>query len=349
MKMKRVTLGFSVLTLAAFVFGCKKEKDEPPVADTETESAVYASFANYVASDIEMACSFMGENAYNSTFYSEYSAATGTVAVVRDTNAILIDGKDHDQLTMTWNDTKCKDGRVRKGTIFMYVPQIVNQRYARNYKFQARVRFDDFKVDGWKINLYDSAVPCYLYNTLSTPTINTKTEKLTWKFAGKLKFTHPTDPKKDIVWEGELNKTLVNTDDPLVFAANQLSSVTWSLGIISYHGYANGTVPQIDANGVVTPGVNYKMTFDNVNPLVRDFKCSPDKVSGVTISPTGSLITIGDEHHPFKTGVASFTVGDLYPRQIYYGNEGEPQLELQCDNTGEVLIKGTSYKVTFFK
>jgi hypothetical protein len=48
-------------------------------------------------------------------------------------------------------------------------------------------------------------------------------------------------------------------------------------------------------------------------------------------------------------GIASFTVAELYPRQIYYGNEGEPGLPLQCDNTGEVLIKGISYRVNFMK
>jgi len=353
--MKRVTLGFSVLALStAFVLSCKPEKNEPPVADTETQSAVFASFANYVASDIEMACSFMGENAYNTTFYSEYpgssSGNTGTVSIIRDTTNIVIDGKPHDQLVMAWNSTRCIDGNFRDGSIFMYVPQIPNQRYSRDFKFQGRINLSNYKVNGWLIELYDPGAPVYLYNTLASSNYSTTTTKLTWRFAGKLKFTHPTDPQKNMIWDGQLFKTLENTSNPAVFAPSKQAAITWSNAVISYSAKVTGTVPKVDDEGkVIEPNVGFDLTVDGVRPLVRDFKCSPDKVSGVTFAPTGTVVQLGDEHHPFKTGVASFTVGTAYPRQIYYGNEGEPQLDIQCDNTGEVLIKGTSYKVNFMK
>ncbi|WP_317897414.1 hypothetical protein [Aurantibacillus circumpalustris] len=354
--MKKVSLGFSIVALSAvFLLSCKKEVDVAPVPDTEVESSIYASFANYVASDIEMACSFMGENAYNTTFYSAYSASSGTVGIVRDTNGInLTVGTSsvpvkHDQLTYTWNETRCKDGRIRKGTIFMYVPIVPNQRYCRQRLFQGRISFDDFKVDGWRVTLFDSLAPAYLYNTLASNDYDPTKTKLTWRFAGKLKFTHPTNANLNMVWEGELFKTLENTSDPKVFEPKKQTAITWSLGVVSYYGNVSGKVPQIDADGNITPNVDYKMEIKDGAKLVRDFLCSPDKVTGVTVSPTGSVTPIGDEHHPFKTGVASFTVGNNYPRQIYYGNEGDPKLDLQCDNTGEVLIKGNSYKVTFFK
>ncbi len=356
MKMKRVTLGFSILALSgAFVLSCKPEKNVAPVADIETQSAVYASFANYVASDIEMACSFMGENTYGTTFYSQYPGTTGTVTVVRDTTNSIIDGIPHDQLVMGWNSTRCIDGNFRDGSIFMYVPQKdkngqnVNNRYCRDAGFQGRIIFSNYKVNGWLIELFDPNAPVYLYNTIPTGTYNTNNTKLTWRFAGKLKFTHPTDPNKNMIWDGALWKTLENSNDPKVFPVSHQAAITWSNALISYSAKVTGQVPQIDSDGKVTPGVGYDLTVDNVRPLIRDFKCSPDKVSGVAFAPTGTVVQLGDEHHPFKMGVASFTVGNSYPRQIYYGNEGEPALDVQCDNTGEVLIKGTSYRVDFMK
>jgi hypothetical protein len=102
--------------------------------------------------------------------------------------------------------------------------------------------------------------------------------------------------------------------------------------------------------------IPFKMTIDANTPLVRDFLCSSDPVSNVTSSGAAGSTTISiakEEHHPFIKGIASFTTGtpaqNLYPRQIYFGNEGNPDTAPQCDNTGEVLIKGISYKVNFRK
>jgi hypothetical protein len=74
-----------------------------------------------------------------------------------------------------------------------------------------------------------------------------------------------------------------------------------------------------------------------------------------TPAPTGSVAILKQEFHPFISGIASFTVADktgtaAYPRQIFYGNEGSPVDAVtgdQCDNTGEVYIKGISYRVDF--
>jgi hypothetical protein len=38
-----------------------------------------------------------------------------------------------------------------------------------------------------------------------------------------------------------------------------------------------------------------------------------------------------------------------YPRQIYFGNEGNATLSAQCDNSAEVLIKGISYRIDLMK
>lgn len=362
--MKRVTLGFSVIALAsALVISCNPKKNVEPVADTETQSAVYASWMNSVVSDIDMICSFLGENKFGNhfelTFYGAYPGNSGTVTAVRDTNNIMvpINGTNTpcDQLAVSWNSTRCLDGNVRDGSIFMYVPQVANRRYSRQPGWLGQINFYNFKVNGWKIQNFDTAhVPSYMYNTVpipagSTQTFNPMASKLTWHFGGKLLFKHPTDPSKNMIWHGDLYKTLVNTSDPLVYPPKGDAAITWSLALVNYYGQMDGTVAQVDAAGTVTPNVNYNMVIDQSVPLVRDMKCSPDQVSGVAFTNSLTVDQRGDTYHPFKAGIATFTVGNAYPRQIFYGNEGEPELPAQCDNVGEVLIKGISYRVNFDK
>ncbi len=355
MKMKRVTLGFSVLAFSSvFLLSCNKTANVAPEPDTEVQSAVYASYANYIASDVEMICSFMGENLLLSHFYAEYPGSstgnTGTVTAVRDTNGV------QDQLVMSFNKTRCLDGRVRDGSIFMQFntdlkPGDQKVNYTRNYQFKGSISFSNYKVDGWLIELFDPGARVYLYNTVPTSTFNPATTNLTWRFAGKIKMTHPTDPSKNMVWDGDLTKILTNTSDKNVYPPSGKAAITWSLAVINYYGKVSGSVPQIDADGKVTASaVPFNMTIDPQTPLVRDFQCYPDKIAGVAFTNTvGVLVQRAEEHHPFKKGVASFTVGSFYPRQIYYGNEGDPTLDLQCDNNGEVLIKGISYRVNFIK
>lgn len=352
MKMKRVTLGFSILALStAFVLSCKPDKDVAPTADTEVQSSVYASWANFVITDIEMACSFMAENNYAKTYYSAYPASGTTVTVQRDT---VLNGGNEDKMSMSWNNTKCIDGNVRSGSIYVYVPQGTNTgeniRYSRNYKWKGRIDLQAYKINGWIVKLYDSLVPAYLFNTI--PSINyAPAGNLTWRFAGKLKFIHPTDPKKNMVWDGELFKTLENTSDVKVFPSKN-TAINWMGAVLSYYGHFEGTGPRVDANdNVIAADAPYKMKINPETHLIRDTKCSPDKVTGVAFTATvTSLEQYGSEFHPFKSGVASFTVGTDYPRQIYYGNENEPTLTTpQCDNAGEVMIKGISYRVDFMK
>ena len=83
--------------------------------------------------------------------------------------------------------------------------------------------------------------------------------------------------------------------------------------------------------------------------LIRDFSCAPDRVRGVKLDPQNNLEKLDLTHHPFVKGVAVFTIGDKYPRQIYFGNESNSGLAWQCDNVGEVMIKGIAYRVNFRK
>lgn len=343
--MKRITLGFSILAFStAFVFSCKTEKDVEPTPDTEVQSAVYASYATYLVSDIDMICSFLGEDKKDKTFYSMYPGTTQTVITVRDTSGTV------DQLVMAWNATRCMDGNLRDGSVFMYVDQIQNKRYSRDFGWIGKIRFENYKVNGWKIQTFDSGAFVYMSNTLPSANYDQTATKLTWKFEGKLKISHPTDPKKNMVWDGVLNKTLENSTDVQVFPKGKQTAINWFKAVVSYSGRVKGSGPQIDADGNVTPNVDYAVQINPETPLVRDFQCSPDKISGIAFTNTLNVLEYrGDEHHPFVRGIASFTPGTNYPRQIYFGNEGEPQLAPQCDNTGEVMIKGISYSINFFK
>lgn len=355
MKMKRVTLGFSILAVSTlFLLSCDKKANVAPEPDTEVKSAINAAYATYIATDVDMICGFMGENLLNNHFYIEYPGSsgggTGTMTAVRDTNGT------QDQLVMGFNKTKCLDGRVRDGSIFMQFntalkPGDLKVNYTRSYQFKGVITFSEYKVDGWLIKLLKDSEPVYLYNTISSATINPLVTNLTWRFVGNIKMIHPTDTTKNIIWKGDLTKVLTNTNDKLVYPPSGKAAITWSLAVVNYYGKITGSVPKMDENDkVLASAVPFSMTIDPATPLVRDFQCYPDKIAGVAFTNTaGVLVQRTEEYHPFKKGVASFTVGTDYPRQIYFGNEGNPLLELQCDNTGEVLIKGISYRVNFIK
>jgi hypothetical protein len=360
MKMKRVTLGFSILVFsAAFVLSCKKTPNTVPEQDKEVQSAVYASYATYVASDIEMACSFMAENLLKANFYTQvpgtentFGPGTGTYNCVRDSAANFI--------TMAFNQTQCLDGRLRHGSIFMYYDQdannITNARYARDYRFEGRISFGNYKVDGWLIELTDINNHLLLKNLLTTDKYDPKTTNLTWQFKGKFKMTHPSDSKKNMIWEGDLIKT-ASTTNSVVFSVTKQSAINWSKATVSYSGKIMGTTPTIDekdtedpSDDVVTGGVSYNLTFTDANPLVRDFQCYPEKIASVATTTNPAVLSMRlIEHHPFVKGIGTFKTGDKYPRQIYYGNEDDKTLEAQCDNNGIVHIKGISYRVDFFK
>jgi len=359
MKMKQVTLKFSVLAASVVLLtACpKKTPNVPPTADTEVESAIDATWANHVVTDMDMICSYLGENVYlqGTPFYfpvpgtENPATASGTITAIRDSSS-----KD---LIMSFNQTKCLDGRVRDGSIFIsYKKDPIsnpsaneNSRYYRDFGFVGRVRLSDYKVDGWLIKLFNPNAPAYIYNKISTDKYDPKTTDITWLIAGKFLLVHPTDTTKNIVWNGQLMKKLSNTEDPKVFAPSKAAAITWTNAVLHYYGSVEGNTSRT---------VPYKMEINEATPLVRDWQCSPDKVMGVVSTPTtgGNFVLTQrvEEYHPFIRGIASFTTGynsndEKYPRQIFYGNEGSQDLQWQCDNVGEVQIKGISYAVNWRK
>jgi hypothetical protein len=348
---KIATFSASAVLASGLFFGCKKPTPNvAPEPDTEVETAIDAAWATYVITDIDMICGFLGENELYKHFYVDIpgtaSASSGTVDPTRD--------PDSKTLNIAFFKTKCMDGRLREGTIFLdykYDPlhnpgANPNSEYYHEYGFAGKISLEDYKVDGWKIDEFDPKFPGYIYNRRG----NNNDPAYYWEISGKYLLSHPTDPKKNIVWEGKIMKKITNptqefkVDNKIVKVVDKTKApvITWSLATVSYSGTISGST-----HG----GIPFKMEVSDKTPLVRDFTCYPDKVAGVSLTtpPSATLLLRPEEHHPFVSGVASFTTSDKYPRQIYFGNEGSPDLASACDNNGEILIKGISYRVNFRK
>jgi hypothetical protein len=360
--MKRVTLGFSVLVLSALVIiSCKKPKDNVvPETDTEVQSSVDAVWATFVVSDVETICSLLGERQYPSNFYAQAPAvAGGSVTPLNDTIAKV--------LSMSYSNTACMDGRRRDGTIVMkygnfteeekkaFIPNQVGLNkndalYTRSYGFGGFISFSEYKVDGWRISLMADAALGIIRNEVKNPGYNPKETKLTWTIKGQFKIAHPSNPALDMTWDGTLTKTCENSTSATTFSATtdhkKDGPIIWKKAVVSYSGIVSGL------NG----GVPYTMTVSSASPIIRDYTCFPDSVGNVIIV-NNSLTIVPQEFHPFKSGIATFkTINskgvEVYPRQIYFGAEGnsvDGLSDAQCDNSGEVYIKGVSYKVNFRK
>ncbi len=352
MKITRITLGFAILAAVGLIVGCgKKEPNVAPEPDTEVQSALDAAWATYVVSDIDMMCSFVGVNQPLSHFYTpipgtENSLApgTGTLRVVRDVS--------QKRLSMVFNQTQCLDGRLRSGEVrLVYDPALKihpksnpNAEYYHEYGFGGRLTTTNYQVDGWEISMPE---PGYIYCDLDRNDWIPEETKVSWTIVGKFIFKHGVDSAKgilaptEIFWDGKLTKVLLNTDDEDVFRKGGTApAVTWSLANCGYYGEVSGRTNSV---------VPFSMSITEPNMLVRDFTCSPDRIGGVTLNNSNDMVQRDEEHHPFVQGVARFTTGDKYPRQIYFGNEGNPKLQAQCDNVGEVMIKGIAYRVNFRK
>mgnify|MGYP000965601897 CR=1 FL=1 len=356
MKMKRVILGFSTLAFSAmFVLSCKPTANVEPQEDTEVQSALDAAWATQVVTDIEQMCAFMGENLGDRSFYNptpdsyDATTATGSITLTRDLS--------EKNLNIAFNKTKCNDGNFREGTIFMrYGPDPKynqnanpNSVYYRDFGFVGRVTLSEYKVNGWKIETesYDGirGGPALIYNMVEKDDYDPAVTKLKWRLVGKFIFNHPSgDASKNIIWDGDIMKTLTNSTDKTVFNATKTKkdvAITWSLGVVSYEG---------SVKGVTEGNVAYTATLSATKPLTRDFTCFSDKVGSIALN-SGSITVRPLEYHPFTQGICSFKTGTKYVRQVYFGVEGSDDASAvaPCDNAGEVLIKGISFKVDFRK
>ncbi len=353
--MKKLNIGiFAALIAGMVVVACKKEPNVPPSNDTEVQTAIDATYATFLVSDVEMICSWIGEDASDGVqkFYIADSLRNtgGGVVVIRNNLS--------NRISINFNNTYCMDGRVRDGSLLLFFkepdfaqyPMTGNENYIRDYNFTGRITCEEYKVDGWlidNVNL-DSPDPNQtdypiLIKNLRPNNATPVAGDLKWSFQGSFKMKKNQD---SMAWKGTFTKTLDNTENTKVFATNAQSAINWSLATISYVG---------DAKGYTPGNVPFQMKFYQNYPLTRDFSCFPDKVSGVSL--TTSLTAQVSESHPFTSGVASFTTGTAYPREIYfdntqysYGGEESPVvLPVQCDNKATVQIKGIFYPIDLKK
>lgn len=323
----------SLLILVAFIpvlYACPKQKMAiPPEQDKELQSSIDAVFATFLVSDIEMICSHIAENDYSPAFYIPQP--------LEDQSRFqAFNSPSFKYYTASYNNVKCMDGKLRHGSIFMnYINDNPNSTKYHNYQFHGKMTLTDYRVDGWLIKTVDDK-PCDVTNELQSPIFDPNKYNLVWKIKGSFEFIHPTDPSKNMLWSGELTKTLANTNDPAVFNPTALVPINWSKAIVYYGG---------KATGFTSANIPFEMTVNEYFPITREFTCYPDEFGGIeTISP---LQTWKNEFHPFISGKIDFETGEKYPREIYLGNEGNSNSQTQCDNKGIVLIKGNSYAVDF--
>lgn len=331
--MKKIT--FSVLAVAALVFfGCKKTvKPEAPVADTELQSSIDATYALFTVTDAEMIASFVSDNSLDPTFYV---SSANTFTATQDTAA--------GDVAFSFNQNYCVDGRLRDGSVLVdrsnpgqLNPMANdNSRYYRSVGFAGRMTLSQYKVDNWTMvtigpNGEPNGTPCIILNTTTPDNYDPSKVNLSWSIKGNFLLQNGNDT---MYCKVDLTKTLLSTSDKTVFASDKKSPIVWARGKVSYSGTLSG----------YTPGhIPYKMEIKPENAIVRDFTCSPDLVSSVMpTSTTGSVVSKYSQYHPFINGVASFTTSTKYPRQIYYGGS-ETFASPACDNSGSILIKGISY------
>lgn len=380
MNMKKLTYALSLFAIGGMLFtSCKRTANVEPEQDTETSTAVDASWALFAVTDMEMMCAYLGENQLglaniyrqNTTIPIDPAIGGGTVTATRNL--------ENEELNIAFDKSACMDGRVRSGTVFMGykyseedwlkayyklagIDRDYKPRFYHEYGFLGRMSLSDYKVDKWTI-VRDSTAPRYGAFTAVTwcdmgqTNYNPKVTPVKWSYKGDFVIYSPERvPKspgsadsmnKFMKIKVDLTKTLVNSSTKAVFDATDIKKdapITWSLAVVAYHG---------TAEGVNINGQPFKINIDQTSPLIRDFTCFPDRVGNVTVSPSGTIAPVAHEFHPFNAGIMTFVTSvdgkEQYPRKVYFGNEGNADLEAQCDNTGEVMIKGISYKVTFRK
>lgn len=308
------------------MLGCNKKDNVAPESDTEFQSSVDITWANMVITDIDQICAYVGENNLFPKFYLP-APGQATINVTRDTVAKY--------LFISYNNTKCVDGRLRDGTIAMnYAYTNKNAKYYRDFQFEGNVQLINYKVDGWRIFQRNSF---FITNKVTPVDYKPASTNLSWRLNGDFDMKHPSDSTRNIHINVDYTKTLLGTSNPTIFPPSKQAAINWSLATVEYKGSSFGETSR---------NVPFTFSFQEAKPAIRDFTCYPDKVVGVTVN-SNTVTSRFEEFHPFVGGAATFTTAALYPRVIHYGDEGTTTY--QCDNEGVVTIKGISYPVNFVK
>ncbi|WP_317898124.1 hypothetical protein [Aurantibacillus circumpalustris] len=323
---KNILIAFSFL----LIFSCKKEEKkidnpvpvpaptpDPYTYNNELQSSKDISFATYVISDLDMICAYASQG-ISGDYEATPSQSSSTTTIVSDTMV--------KQIVYACNNSRCKDGRLRNGAAFFYYGYDPTNNYwaqpnanhYESYGFSASVYLDDFRVNDWKVQIFDPSQPAHIRNTLAGDLYNPALTNLTWEISGKFQFINNLDPSRNLVWEGVIKKTLKNTSDTAVFA-NKKAKVKWHLAKLDYIGSFSGMRSSSQTL--------YTYKIDSNTPLYRDMTCS--------YAPQGA--TDVTEFHPFVFGKSVFTIGDYHPRTIDYGPT------LNCDNKVNISFKDESH------
>ena len=332
MKMRKVILGCSALAVALFFASCNKDKTvAEPVQDTEFQSTKDVIYANTVAAELEQMVAYIAEGQTATKYMAIAPGSTGTITNNTSGNVITV---------VFSNSVTCADGKKRDGTI-----QITESSNPISYSasimhdpgYVATVDLTNYWVDGWNIK---TLTPFVVTNTSKGPlaAFNPASDKLTWTYTGKLSIENVADAGKNMVWEGNMTKTIVNTNNPKIFDPTKLQKIAWSSTVTANN--ANITYGG-SSKGETKAGTAFTFSITEENPLVRDYACSPDKVLGVT----NNTVIVYSEWHPFIGGIANFTTGTLEPRKVDFSNEGM----MDCDNAVKVTIKGVDTPVDLMK
>lgn len=329
MKAKNPAHLMAGLAMTSLLFtACDKRAPMAPERDTEFQSAIDATYALQVISDVDMVCSYACENdlATRKAFFWE---APGS----NPQNKVTVSAADH-YINVSFNNALCRDGHQRDGTIrIQFNPDLLpNADYYRDYGFWCRVMFIEYKVDGFNVSLRNDL---RIKNLAASPTWDPRNTPLSWSINGDFDLKLADGTGKDVHCNLNLVKTLSNTSDPAVFTGKE-SMINWNKALLAYTGSAFG-----ETGG----NVPFKYTIRTGQPIVRDFQCSPEQVSSLT--PDERPRSPYQEYHPFVNGVADFSTADRYPRVVYYG--AEDGSSAPCDNSGVIMIKGISYPVDFLK
>ena len=346
MKSSKVFSAVVFLVAGFQITGCRERlPDVASEPDTDVQSALDAVWATYVVSDIAMISAHLGEADYEDIPWTHIE---GTPFV---NQAKPSRPSSDERLSFVFNQTRCQDGRLRHGEIRLnYEPNPVfnpfaneNSNYFHEFGFAGQLTLSDYRVDSFLITMGSKGAPelGHIINRLPSSNEDPGKTELKWEIRSKFHLQHPYDASgaKDITWEGTMFMVLVNTADESVFSQDRAPAIRFDRALCGFYGDVTGMIGS-------TP---YKLSIKESDMLIRDFSCAPDRVRGVALNRQNGLDQLSLRHHPFVRGVASFNIGDKYPRQIYFGNESNSSLEWQCDNTGELLIKGIAYRVNFRK
>lgn len=312
MKTKKLIFSLSVILIAGSLAmtSCKKKKnEEQEQPDTETNSASDNNYAESLINDLQSIGAQASENGALSTFKGGNGSGGGEI-ILAPCATITVDSPNK-TFTVDFGTTGCEgtDKRTRTGKLIYNYSASTNSATAyRHPGFSCTITSDKYKVDGNEVIINNKTVT----NTTQLG-FNPSTTNLTWTISANIQIIKANNGGT-ITWTCSRTKTLLNTNDPTVYAANGATPINWLKAKIQISGSASGTN---------AGGENFASTATN---LVRDFQCTPNSFQ--------------PHRHPFISGTIEYTPGNRPTRYVDFGAG-------TCDFNAKVTIKGVTYDVTF--